>query len=103
MDALGGNYGALRDYLMINGNMYQDIAKINAEAVRGLQPKISIWTNENGGSGISDGGGNSALKEVAGVYRMLPPLFQTVNEQTGMLPPPCLGSLANIDHGDAKQ
>ncbi|KAH7574092.1 hypothetical protein JRO89_XS03G0250700 [Xanthoceras sorbifolium] len=100
LDALGGNYAALRDYLMINGGMFQEIAKINAEAVRGLQPKISIWTSDNnGGPTATDGaGGSSALKEVAGVYRMLPPLFQTVKEQTGMLPPPCLGSLTSIDH-----
>ncbi|TXG49601.1 hypothetical protein EZV62_025476 [Acer yangbiense] len=101
LDALGGNYAALRDYLMINGGMFQDIAKINAEAVQGLQPKISIWTNDNGGSGTMDGAagsGSSALKEVAGVYGMLPPLFQTVNEQTGMLPPPFLGSLTSSNH-----
>lgn len=94
LDALGGNYGAFRDYLMINGGMFQEIAKINAEAVRGLQPKISIWTN--GGSGgdqaTSDGG---AMKEVAGVYRMLPPLFKTVHEQTGMLPPAWMGKISD--------
>ncbi|PON71301.1 Flotillin [Parasponia andersonii] len=98
LDSLGGNYAALRDYLMINGGMFQDIAKINAEAVRGLQPKISIWTNGNGGrddngaAGISSSG---AMKEVAGVYRMLPPLFKTVQEQTGMLPPPWMGALTD--------
>ncbi|KAM7492917.1 hypothetical protein LguiB_027526 [Lonicera macranthoides] len=95
LDALGGSYGALRDYLMINGGMIQDIAKINAEAVRGLQPKISIWSN--GGSGVKavDGGGSggNAMKEVAEVYRMLPPLFKTVQEQTGMLPPAWMGTL----------
>ncbi|KAE8689983.1 Flotillin-like protein 2 [Hibiscus syriacus] len=91
LDALGGNYAALRDYLMINGGMFQEIAKINAEAVRGLQPRISIWTN---GSGEAiDGNGSSAMKEVAGVYRMLPPLFKTVHEQTGMLPPSWMGTL----------
>ncbi|KAL3838570.1 hypothetical protein ACJIZ3_023161 [Penstemon smallii] len=88
LDSLGGNYSALRDYLMINGGMYQEIAKINAEAVRGLQPKISIWT-----SGSGDGGGDGAMKEVAGVYKMLPPLFKTVHEQTGMLPPTWMGTL----------
>ncbi|PON91599.1 Flotillin [Trema orientale] len=98
LDSLGGNYAALRDYLMINGGMFQDIAKINAEAVRGLQPKISIWTNgngcgdDNGAAGISSSG---AMKEVAGVYRMLPPLFKTVQEQTGMLPPPWMGALTD--------
>ncbi|KAL7595952.1 hypothetical protein Lser_V15G28150 [Lactuca serriola] len=88
--AMGGNYGALRDYLMINGGMYQEIAKINGEAVKGLQPKISIWTGANGGG---DGGDGGAMKEVAGVYKMLPPLFNTVHEQTGMLPPTWMGKI----------
>ncbi|XP_028115031.1 flotillin-like protein 4 [Camellia sinensis] len=83
LDALEGNYNALRDYLMINGGMFQEIAKINGEAIRGLQHKISIWTNGDGGEG-GDGG---AMKEVVVVYRMLPPLFKNVHEQTGMLPP----------------
>ncbi|CAL1406767.1 unnamed protein product [Linum trigynum] len=44
-DVLRGDYyGALRDYLMINGGMFQQMAKINADVVRGLQPKLSIWT-----------------------------------------------------------
>ncbi|XVF07178.1 hypothetical protein REPUB_Repub06bG0116200 [Reevesia pubescens] len=94
LDALGGNYAALRDYLMINGGMFQEIAKINAEAVRGLQPRISIWTNGTGGEAI-DGNGSNAMKEVAGVYRMLPPLFKTVHEQTGMLPPQWMGTLSD--------
>jgi flotillin len=87
LHALGGNYNALRDYLMINGRMYQEIAKINADGIKGLEPKISIWTN--GG----EGGEGGAMKEVAGVYRMLPPLLKTVQDQTGMLPPAWMGSL----------
>ncbi|KAF8398776.1 hypothetical protein HHK36_014634 [Tetracentron sinense] len=94
LEALGGNYAALRDYLMINGGMFQEVAKINAEAIRGLQPKISIWTNGTGGE-VADGG--AAMKEVAAVYRALPPLFKTVQEQTGMSPPPWMGSLTNSD------
>ncbi|KAI3467985.1 hypothetical protein Pfo_024648 [Paulownia fortunei] len=93
LDAVGGNYAALRDYLMISGGMYQEVAKINAEALRGLQPKISIWT-----SGSQDGDGTSAMKEVAGVYKMLPPLFKTVHEQTGMLPPTWMGTLTDSPH-----
>jgi flotillin len=52
---------------MINGGMYQEIATINAEAIRGLEPKISIWSN----GGDTMGG----MKEIAGVYKMLPPLL----------------------------
>ncbi|CAL5204980.1 unnamed protein product [Lathyrus oleraceus] len=94
LTALEGNYTALRDYLMINGGMFQEIAKINAEAIRGLKPKISIWSNggDNNG-GITEGG--MGMKDLAGVYKMLPPLFKTVHEQTGMLPPSWMGVLPN--------
>ncbi|KAF9614235.1 hypothetical protein IFM89_016496 [Coptis chinensis] len=88
LEALGGNYTALRDYMMINGGVFQELAKINAGAVQGLQPKISIWTNGSGGETVDGvGTSSSALNQVGGVYKMLPPLFQTVHEQTGMLPP----------------
>ncbi|XP_057522844.1 flotillin-like protein 4 [Amaranthus tricolor] len=95
LEALGGNYGALRDYMMINNGMFQDIAKTNAEAIKGLQPKISVWTSGGGGGG-ADGG--SAMAEVANVYRSLPPLFKTVQEQTGMVPPTWLGTLKDNGH-----
>ncbi|KAI7986620.1 Flotillin-like protein 1 [Camellia lanceoleosa] len=62
-----GNYAAVRDYMMINSG-----------------------ANNGGGEGGAGGGG---MKDVAGVYSMLPPLFQTVHEQTGMLPPAWLGTL----------
>ncbi|KAK3157802.1 hypothetical protein QOZ80_2AG0128220 [Eleusine coracana subsp. coracana] len=92
LGALGGSYGALRDYLMISTGVYQDMARINADAIRGLEPKISVWSNGGAGEGDASGGGG-AMKEMAGVYRMLPPLLTTVNEQTGMLPPAWLGAL----------
>ncbi|KAI3922808.1 hypothetical protein MKW98_006939 [Papaver atlanticum] len=88
LQAFNGNYAALRDYLMINGGMFQEIAKINACAVQGLQPKISIWTTGNGHSGDGstinaiDGSVSGAMKEVAG----------TVEEQTGMVPPSWLAT-----------
>ncbi|KAL5698448.1 Flotillin-like protein 4 [Ranunculus cassubicifolius] len=93
LEALGGDYNALRDYLMISKGMFQELAKINAEAVQGLQPKISIWTNGSGGEGPGGTGSGSALKEVGSVYKTLPPLFTTVHEQTGMLPPAWMGTL----------
>ncbi|KAK1368284.1 hypothetical protein POM88_034376 [Heracleum sosnowskyi] len=89
---LDGNYNALRDYLMIDRGAFKDIAKLNADAVRGLQPKINIWTGATG-NGVGEGGSGGAMKEIAGVYSMLPPLLQTVNDQTGMLPPPWLATL----------
>ncbi|KAI7985203.1 Flotillin-like protein 1 [Camellia lanceoleosa] len=56
-----------------------------------VDPKsVSVKANNGGGEGGAGGGG---MKDVAGVYSMLPPLFQTVHEQTGMLPPAWLGTL----------
>ncbi|XP_021887743.1 flotillin-like protein 4 [Carica papaya] len=100
LDALGGNYAALRDFLMINSGVFQELAKINADAVRGLQPKISVWTSGAGDAtgNAAEGGSNGAgLKEIAGVYGMLPPLFKTVHEQTGMLPPAWMGTLTSTE------
>ncbi|VAI19815.1 unnamed protein product [Triticum turgidum subsp. durum] len=85
LQALGGNYHALRDYLMIDSGMYTEMARINAGAVNGMQPKISIWSN--GGDAGGEAAAGSALQQVAGVYKMLPPLLSTVHEQTGMSPP----------------
>ncbi|KAF8672308.1 hypothetical protein HU200_049507 [Digitaria exilis] len=95
LQALGGNYHALRDYMMIDGGLYQDMARINAGAVSGMQPKISIWTNggADGAGDLAAAGGGAAMQQVAGVYKMLPPLLSTVHEQTGMLPPAWMGVL----------
>ncbi|EEF31919.1 conserved hypothetical protein [Ricinus communis] len=90
---LGGNYAALRDYIMLDKNLFQEIANINASAVKGLQPKMSIWNNGVNGGEQANGGAGDPVKDIAGVYGMLPPLLQTVHEQTGMLPPAWLGTL----------
>uniref|UniRef100_A0ACD5TNT5 Uncharacterized protein n=1 Tax=Avena sativa TaxID=4498 RepID=A0ACD5TNT5_AVESA len=101
LQALGGNYHALRDYLMIDAGMYTEMARINAGAVSGMQPKISIWTNGSGGGGDGAGGdqaaAGNALQQMSGLYKMLPPLLSTVHEQTGMEPPAWMGTLKKDD------
>ncbi|KAL9231507.1 hypothetical protein vseg_006730 [Gypsophila vaccaria] len=108
LQALNGDYQSLRDYLMINNGMFQELAKINSGAIKGLNPKISVWTTGGGGAlnvhGSSSGGGGAsgsaggAMAEVANIYRTLPPLLTTVQEQTGMVPPPWLGTLKESDN-----
>ncbi|XP_073365673.1 flotillin-like protein 2 [Aegilops tauschii subsp. strangulata] len=75
LQALGGNYHALRDYIMIDGGVYAEMARINAGAVNEMQPKISIWSNGGGVDGAGNAAGEaaagSALQQVAGVYKML--------------------------------
>ncbi|KAG6116421.1 hypothetical protein E4U14_000211 [Claviceps sp. LM454 group G7] len=84
--AFGGPAGLIQ-YMMIEKGTYIELAKANAEAIRGLQPKISVW-NTGGGSGS---GGNETVGDAAAamrnVYQMLPPLMTTIQEQTGITLP----------------
>ncbi|KAG6017789.1 hypothetical protein E4U43_008666 [Claviceps pusilla] len=90
--AFGGPAGLIQ-YMMIEKGTYIELAKANAEAIRGLQPKISVW-NTGGGNGSNGhngsgemGGGGDAAAAMRNVYQMLPPLMTTIQEQTGITLP----------------
>lgn len=83
--AFGGPAGLLQ-YLMIEKGTYVELAKANAAAIRGLEPKISVWNTGSGGAGGS-GQGADATETMRNVYQMLPPLMSTINEQTGITLP----------------
>ncbi|KAL5594054.1 uncharacterized protein BROUX77_007401 [Berkeleyomyces rouxiae] len=84
-NAFGGPQGLLQ-FMMIEKGTYVELAKANATAVRGMEPKISVWTTgEAGGSGGS--GSNAGVDTMRNVYQMLPPLMTTINEQTGITLP----------------
>ncbi|KAF4947198.1 hypothetical protein FSARC_14017 [Fusarium sarcochroum] len=80
--AFGGPAGLLQ-YMMIEKGTYVELAKANATAIRGLEPKISVWN-----TGSAQGGqGGDATETMRNVYQMLPPLMSTINEQTGITLP----------------
>ncbi|KAG6028552.1 hypothetical protein E4U40_000953 [Claviceps sp. LM458 group G5] len=84
--AFGGPAGLIQ-YMMIEKGTYIELAKANAEAIRGLQPKISVWNTGGGsGSGSNETGGD-ATAAMRNVYQMLPPLMTTIQEQTGITLP----------------
>lgn len=87
--AFKGDNSALLQYLMLEKGLYQELAKANAEAIRGLEPKITVW---NTGSGND---GNDSGKAIRDIFQSLPPLLSTINEQTGILPPSWLAKMAN--------
>lgn len=97
--AFGGPAGLVQ-YLMIEKGVYTDLAKANAEAVRGLNPKMTIWNTgaQAGGEGSStegQGTGMGGVDSIRNMYQMLPPLMSTINEQTGItLPEWQFGKLA---------
>jgi flotillin len=91
--AFGGPQGLIQ-YMMVEKGLYVDLAKANAQAVQGMQPKITIW---NTGASTGAGGDNDATAAIRNTYQMLPPLMSTINEQTGItLPEWQFGKLAAV-------
>ncbi|KAK1833498.1 hypothetical protein QBC39DRAFT_346181 [Podospora conica] len=86
--ALGGPAGLLQ-YMMIEKGTYVELAKANATAIHGLQPKISVWNTgaEAGGAAGAGGEGQGSAAAMRNIYQMLPPLMTTINEQTGITLP----------------
>jgi flotillin len=76
----GGPQGFLQ-YMMLQNNTYEKLAKANASAVQGLQPKITVW---NTGSEASTADAGAPIRNL---FQSLPPLLGTIHEQTGMRPP----------------
>ncbi|KAI1488725.1 hypothetical protein F5X96DRAFT_680256 [Biscogniauxia mediterranea] len=89
-EALGGPAGLLQ-YMMIEKGTYVELAKANAAAVNGMQPKISVWNTgaeAGSGSGSTNGGaGQDSAATMRNVYQLLPPLMSTIHEQTGITLP----------------
>ncbi|KAH7153265.1 hypothetical protein EDB81DRAFT_648169 [Dactylonectria macrodidyma] len=79
-NAFGGPAGLLQ-YMMIEKGTYVELAKANATAIKGMEPKISVWNTGNQGQS------NDATDTMRNVYQMLPPLMSTINEQTGITLP----------------
>ncbi|KAJ3327414.1 hypothetical protein HDU93_001998 [Gonapodya sp. JEL0774] len=87
--AFGGDSKAVLQYLMLERGLFTELARANAEAIRGLEPKITVWnTGEQGAQG--NVGPAGAIRDV---FRMLPPLLTTIQEQTGVAPPEWLARM----------
>lgn len=79
IDSFHGNPQSLVQYLMIEKGLYPELAKLNAEAIRGLNPKITVWQTGETKDGYT--------KSIADVLKMVPPLVTTIHDQTGIKPP----------------
>lgn len=87
--AFGGPQGLIQ-YMMIEKGVYTELAKANADAVRGMNPKMTIWNTgaQAGSEGASASqGGAGGMDSIRNMYQMLPPLMSTINEQTGIVLP----------------
>lgn len=72
--ALGGSAGLIQ-YLMIEKGVYTDLAKANADAVRGLNPKMTIWNTGTQAGGASQGSmgegtGQGGIDSIRNMYQV---------------------------------
>ena len=82
---------------MLQNNTYEKLALANAQAINGLQPKITVW---NTGSGEASTGGLDSGAAVRNIFQSLPPLFDTIQDQTGIKPPTWLAQMPQAQTGD---
>lgn len=91
-NVLGGPQGLL-NWMMLQNGTYEALARENARAINGLQPKINVWNTGAQGDAAAD-----PTAPIRNLFQSLPPLLSTINDQTGISPPSWLASM-----GDQKQ
>ena len=91
-DVMGGPQG-LMQFLMLQNNTYEKLAAQNAKAINGLQPKINVWNTGN-----QEGVDSTA--PFRNIMQSLPPLFSTIQDQTGMQPPSWLAQMPQGQNGE---
>jgi flotillin len=84
VSAFNGDTNAALSYLMLERGTYQALAKENANAIKGLNPKITVWNQD----------GKAQSNPIADIYKSLPPLIDTMRDQTGVMPPTWLANIA---------
>jgi flotillin len=72
-----GSMQSLESYLLINNNVITDVARQQADAVRGLRPQISVWSTGEPKSDLM----SNVMKDVV---TSAMPLFGGIKEQTGV-------------------
>jgi flotillin len=80
VNSFNGDSNALLQYLMVDKKVFQELADANARAIHGLEPKIHVWNTTTGNNSDDY---TSAIRNIG---QVLPPLFKTIYEQTGLKP-----------------
>lgn len=78
VSSFNGDKQSLINYLMLEKNIYPELAKYNSEAIKGLNPKISIWNNSN------NEGTYDSFKDIMNV---IPNNLMAIHQHTGLKPP----------------
>jgi flotillin len=73
--SFGGNNSALMQFLMMENKQYEILAHANADAFKGLSPKITMF---NTGPSSAD------TNPISDIFKMLPMGFMYLNDQLGL-------------------
>lgn len=73
VDAFGGNANALMSFKMLENGVYEKLAESNAKAIQGLNPKITVWTND----------GKNSMDSIQNLSKSVIPMLSTIEDQTG--------------------
>lgn len=78
IESSGGNVDHLNKYLLVRDNILPQLAEKQAEALRGLNPKLMVWNT----SGTHNN--NSSLSQtMTDLFKTGMPLFDGIKQQTG--------------------
>jgi flotillin len=72
-----GSVDALTKYMMIRDNLLPQLAKEQAQGIKGLNPKISIWNTSGNGQ-------NNLSNTLTDFFKTGMPLFDSIKQQTGL-------------------
>lgn len=78
LSTFGGDKNAMLQYLMLEKELYEKLAKTNADALQKLNPNMTYWHTTNGGDS------SNSANPIADAFKLLPPLLSTIHEQTGI-------------------
>lgn len=87
--AFGGDSRALLSYTMLEKGVYEKLAQANADAIKGLNPKITVWSGE----------ADKSMDTIKQLGKGLIPMLDTIHEQTGYKLPEWI---INKDTNDTK-
>jgi flotillin len=93
MNAFHGDVQSYLYWKMLDDGLYEKLAKANADAIQGLSPNISMWNTSNGGE-------EGTAKGLRDFFQSIPPIFSTIEQQTGMkMLPTLVSGAAAMDSG----
>jgi flotillin len=79
---------ALLTYIMMEKGLFTQMGELNAKAIAGLNPNITVWNTGSAGSEGSD-----PYASMRNIFQAIPPMISTVQSQTGITPPSWMGTV----------